>query len=181
MKKAVFTFALILATAASFAQKKTTTSGTVSFDATTSSDALPKADNKTTIAKLDVQTGEVAFETAIKNFTFGNPKIQEHFNGARWMDSDKYPTATFKGTITNLAAVNFKKDGTYTANVTGDLTIHGVTQQASTTATFVVAGKKVTSTSSFSIKLEDYKVDGAAVAAGKVSKEPKITVVAEFK
>lgn len=181
MKKSILAFALLIATSAAFAQKKTTTSGSVSFDATTSSDALPKADNKTAIASLDTKTGAVAFETVIKNFTFSNPKIQEHFNGATWMDSDKFPTATFKGKLTNPAAVNFKKDGTYTADVEGDLTLHGITQKVKTTATFVVVGKKVTSTSAFTIKLEDYKVEGGAIAAGKVSKEPKITVSAEFK
>lgn len=180
MKKTIIMFALVLATAASFAQKKTTTSSTVSFDATTEKDAMPKADNKTAIAKLDTKTGEVAFETTVKNFTFANPKMQEHFNGAGWMDSDKYPTATFKGNIINLKAVNFSKDGTYKADVTGDLTIHGVTQKAITTATLVVAGPKVTSTSVFNVKLEDYKVDNVAVGGGKVSKEPKVTVVAEF-
>lgn len=180
MKKTVIMFALVLATAASFAQKKTTTSGTVTFDATTEKDAMPKADNKTAIAKLDTKTGEVAFETTVKNFTFANPKMQEHFNGAGWMDSDKYPTSTFKGTITNLKAVNFSKDGTYKADVSGDLTIHGVTQKATTTATIVVAGKKVTSNTAFSVKLDDYKIDNVAVGAGKVSKEPKVTVMAEF-
>jgi polyisoprenoid-binding protein YceI len=107
--------------------------------------------------------------------------IQEHFNGEKWMNSDKYPTASFKGNITNLSAVNFTKDGTYTANVEGDLTIHGVTNKEKTTAKIVVAGKKISSTSAFDIKLEDYKVDGPAIAGGKVSKEPKITVAADFK
>jgi polyisoprenoid-binding protein YceI len=180
MKKTAIMFALVLAATASFAQKKTTTSGTVTFDATTEKDALPKADNKTAIAKLDTKTGEVAFETTVKNFTFANPKMQEHFNGAGWMDSDKYPTATFKGAITNLKAINFSKDGTYKADVSGDLTIHGVTQKASTTATLVVAGKKVTSNSAFSVKLADYKIDNASLSSGKVSTEPKVTVMAEF-
>jgi polyisoprenoid-binding protein YceI len=180
MKKTAIVFALVLAATASFAQKKTTTSGTVTFDATTEKDALPRADNKTAIAKLDTKTGEVAFETTIKNFTFANPKMQEHFNGAGWLDSDKYPTSTFKGMITNLKAVNFSKDGTYKADVTGDLTIHGVTQKASTTATVVVAGKKVTSSSAFSVKLADYKIDNASLSSGKVSTEPKVTVMAEF-
>jgi polyisoprenoid-binding protein YceI len=180
MKKTILSLALIMATGLLFAQKKTTTSATVAFDATTEKDALPKAENKTVIASLDTKTGAVAFEAAIKSFTFSNPMIQDHFNGKGWMDSDQFATATFKGNIVNLKDVKFNKDGTYTVTVTGNLTIHGETKPAEAKGTITVSGKSIKATSDFTIKLEDYKVSGGAIAAGKVSKEPKITVVAEF-
>lgn len=180
MKKTILSLALVMATGLLFAQKKTTTSATVAFDATTALDALPKAENKTVIASLDTKTGAIAFEAAIKSFAFGNPKIQEHFNSKGWMDSDQWATATFKGTIVNLKDVKFNKDGTYTVTVTGDLTMHGETKPVEAKGTIVVSGKTIKATSDFTVKLEDYKVNGGAVAAGKVSKEPKISVVAEF-
>lgn len=180
MKKTSLFLALALSTGALFAQKKTTTSAVIGFDATTSLDALPKAENKTSVAALDTRTGSVAFETVIKNFSFSNPRIQEHFNSAGWMDSDQFPVANFKGKISNLSAVNFGKNGTYTADVEGDLTIHGITQPIKTKATFVVEGSKISSKSEFKIKLEDFKVNGGAIAAGKVSKEPVISVSADF-
>lgn len=180
MKKTSLFLALALSTGALFAQKKTTTSANVSFDATTSLDALPKAENKTAVAALDTKLGTVAFETVVKNFSFENPKMQEHFNSAGWLDSDQFPVANFKGKITNLSAIDFKKDGAYEAKVEGDLTIHGITQAVKTTAAITVAGKKISSKSEFKIKLEDYKVNGGAIAAGKVSKEPSIIVSAEF-
>jgi len=180
MKKTTLFLALALSTGALFAQKKTTTSASVNFDATTSIDALPKAENKTAVAALDTKTGSVAFEVVIKNFSFTNPMIQEHFNSAGWMDSDQFPTATFKGKITDLNKVNFSKDGTYNVDVEGDLTIHGVTKATKTKAVITVNGKKINSKSDFSIKLEDYKVEGKAIAAGKVAKEPTISVSADF-
>ena len=182
MKKTILLFALTLSVAAGFAQsKKTTTSATVAFDATTPADALPKAETKTAVASLDTKKGTVKFEALLTSFTFPNAKIQEHFNAPNWMDSEKFPKASFSGKITNLSAVNFKKDGTYTANVEGDLTLHGKTNKVSTTATIVVTGKAVAASSNFSVKLADYGVDGPAVGAGKVSKEPKIAVKADFK
>ena len=181
MKKTILFFALVAVTGASFAQKKTTTSATVSFDATTKLDALPKAENKTVVASLNTKTGAVAFESTIKNFSFSNPKIQEHFNTTGWLDSDKFPTATFKGNLTNLSAINFKADGTYSADVSGDLTLHGVTKPVTSKASVVVSGKTITTTSEFTIALADYDVKGAAIGAGKVSTDPKISVVAEFK
>lgn len=164
-----------------FAQKKTTTSATIIFDATTSIDALPKAENKATIAAIDTKKGTVQFEAAVKNFSFTNPKIQEHFNGANWMNSDEFPKATFSGTIVNLPEINFAKDGSYTANINGDLTIRGKAQKVSTLATIVVEGKNISASADFSIKLADYEIDGPPVAAGKLSKEPKISVKADFK
>jgi polyisoprenoid-binding protein YceI len=182
MKKTHLIIALLLTASAGFAQKKTTTSATVAFDATTALDAMPKAENKTVVAALDPKAGTIQFEATIKGFAFANPKMQEHFNSAGWMNSDEFPKATFSGTITNLADIKFKKPGTYTANVEGDLTIHGKTQKVNTTAAIVVAGKKkINTTTAFSVKLADYAVDGPAVGAGKVSAEPKITVKADFK
>ena len=181
MKKTILVFALALSTGALFAQKKTTTSATINFDASTEKDALPKAENKTTVASLDTKKGTVAFETIVKNFSFSNPMMQEHFNGDQWMSSDKFATASFKGTITNLAAVNFDKDGTYTADVAGDLTLHGETKPVKTKATITIKDKAISTKTDFTIKLEDYKINAGAIAAGKVAKEPKISVVADFK
>lgn len=181
MKKTILFLAFATLVSVSFAQKKrTTTSATINFDATTKLDALPKAENKTTIASLNTKNGDIAFEAAIKNFAFSNPKIQEHFNGATWMDSDKFPKATFKGKITNVSKVNFKTDGTYTANVQGNLTMHGITKPVNTTATIVVAGKSVSTTADFNVKVADYGINGPAIGAGKVATDPKISVVATF-
>jgi polyisoprenoid-binding protein YceI len=180
MKKSILSIALLLATGLLFAQKKTTTAAYIAFDATTSIDQLPKADNKTVIASLDTKTGKIAFEANIKNFDFANPRIQEHFNSAVWMDSEKFPTATFQGTIADLNAVNFTKDGKYAVKVKGELTIHGVTKPVETTASVTVSKATINATADFSIKLEDYGVNGPSIAAGKVSKDPKISVAAEF-
>ena len=182
MKKTLILFAMVGFTSMAFAQKKqTTTSATINFDATTSIDALPKAENTTVVASLDTKTGNVAFESVIKSFTFSNPRIQEHFNGEKWMDSDKFPTASYSGKILDMKAVNFKKDGVYNVAVSGDLTLHGVTKPVTTKVAVTVLGKSISTKTDFSIALADYGVNGGAIAAGKVATNPKITVAAEFK
>ena len=82
--------------------------------------------------------------------------------------------------IIDPAAVDFKKDGSYTVNVEGDLTIKGKTQKIKTPATIVVSGKTVKANATFIIKLADFGVEGQPITAGKVSAEPKITVSAEL-
>jgi polyisoprenoid-binding protein YceI len=180
MKKTLLVFALVTSTGLLFAQKKTTSSATVTFDATTDKDALPKAENKTVIGALDTKTGTVQFEAAVNNFAFSNPRVQEHFNGGNWMKSDLYPKFTFKGKIIDPSKVNFSKDGTYTASVRGELAIKDEKKDLTTPVTFVISGGKINATTSFSIKLSDYNITGVPIDAGKVAKEPKISVAATF-
>lgn len=181
MKKTILVFALAISSTVLFAQKKITTSATISFDATTEKDDIAKAENKASVASLDTKKGTIAFETTIKNFSFANPMVQDHFNGAKWLDSDKFATATFKGAIKNIDAINFDKDGSYIADVEGDLSMHGETNPVKTKATLVIKDKVINASTAFTVKLSDYKVEVGSNASGKVSQEPKISVVAVFK
>jgi polyisoprenoid-binding protein YceI len=180
MKKTILSLMIAMVSMMALAQKKTSTSATVAFDASTAIDNLPKAENKTAIAAIDPAKNTVQFEAVIKNFAFANPKIQEHFNQESWLNSDKFPKATFNGVITNPSAVNFKKDGTYNVTVEGDLSIKGKTNKVTAPATIVVAGTTLKTNATFNIKLADFGVEGQPITAGKVSAEPKISVSAEM-
>jgi polyisoprenoid-binding protein YceI len=181
MKKVIFILSFICCGCLLFAQKKMTSSATIIFDATTGTNVLPKAENKTVVAAIELKSGGIAFEAVIKSFSFSNPMMQEHFNSENWLDSDKFPTSTFKGKITNLTSISFTKDGNYPANVTGDLTIHGITKPVTTSGSLIVNGKAISVNAEFVIKLEDYDITSKAVNGIKIAKEPKITVAADFK
>jgi polyisoprenoid-binding protein YceI len=180
MKKTTLVLAFVFAAGAVFAQKKTTSTAKVAFDATTPKDALPKAENKTVIGSIDTKTGAVAFEAAVKNFAFSNPKIQEHFNAPNWMDSDKNPKFTFTGTIEKVNKVKFDKNGTYEAKAEGTLTVKGISKPVKVNGTITVADGKIKVLTTFQIKLKDYNITGQPIEAGKISEEPTITVTAEF-
>ncbi|MBM3413048.1 MAG: YceI family protein [Bacteroidetes bacterium] len=179
MKKAVLVFSLIVFANALFAQTKTTTSATVAFDATTALDALPKAENKTVIAEIDTQTGQIGFEAAVKNFTFSKPTIQAHFNEERWLNSNKYPAFTFMGKISEVTKYNFSNNGIYNVTVMGQLTIKDKTNFITTPATIEVKNGVLFATASFTIALADYGIQVGS--SGKIAGEPKITVSAELK
>ncbi len=180
MKKTILSLALAVITGSLFAQKKTTTSATVSFDATTAKDAQPKAENKTVIGSIDTKTGAVAFEAAVKNFSFANPKMQGHFNGPNWMNSDSFSKFTFTGQIEKISKVKFKKDGVYNVRVTGDLKVKDISKKTTVPGTITVSNGKIKIAASFSVKLSDYNITGQQVDAGKVSREPLVTMTAEF-
>ncbi|MEO6613725.1 MAG: YceI family protein [Chitinophagaceae bacterium] len=180
MKKTILFLSLITLTTAVMAQKVSTTSAVISFDASTAKDALPKAGNKTVIASLDKTSGVLMFEAAVNNFSFSNPMMQDHFNSATWMNSATFPKFTFSGKIVKLSEVKFKKDGTYKIKVKGDLTIKGITRSVSIPATIVVKKAVVTASANFTIRLADYGISAQPVESGKVSREPKISVSATF-
>lgn len=179
MKKAILFFSLIAIGSGVFAQVKKTTSATVTFDAATPKDELPKAENKTVIAEIDTKTGQIGFEAAVKNFTFTNPMIQQHFNEERWLNSDKFPAFTFQGKINDVQKYNFSKNGVYNVTVTGMLTVKDKTNTITTPATIEVKNGTLMASTSFSIVLADYGVQVGN--SGKIAGEPKITVSAELK
>ena len=83
--------------------------------------------------------------------------MEEHFN-ENYLESDKYPKASFKGKINDLSKANFTKDGVYTVEVSGDLTMHGVTNKISTPGTITVRSGIITAAADFKLKLADYKI-----------------------
>ena len=180
MKKSILFLSLITITAGTMAQKAVTTSAVVTFDATTSKDPLPKAENKAVIASLDKQTGVLLFEAAVNNFAFTNAKMQEHFNGDKWMNSVAFPKFTFTGKINKHGVVKYKKNGSYKVTVSGNMTVKGISKQVNAPATIIVNNGVVTSTSTFKIKLTDYGITGSSIDSGKVATEPTITVSAQF-
>jgi polyisoprenoid-binding protein YceI len=180
MKKTIFSVCFLLCGYVMMAQKLTTTSAVINFDATTAIDKLSKAENKTVIGSLDKTTGAVMFEAAVNNFSFTNPTMQTHFNSDRWMNSAAFPKMSFSGKIDKLATVKFAVNGTYNSKVTGNLTIKGVTKKISVPVKFVVKNGKIAGTTSFTVALADYNINGPQVESGKVARVAKVNVAASF-
>ena len=180
MKKTTLVLALVFAAGAAFAQKKLHHQQPFLLMPLHQKMPYPGQKNKTVIGSIDTQTGAVAFEAAVKNFAFSNPKIQEHFNAPNWMSSDQFPKFTFTGTIDKVNKVKFDKNGTYTVKVNGNLTVKGISKPSKVQGTVTVADGKIKVAANFKIKLEDYNITGQPIEAGKIDKEPKITVSAEF-
>jgi polyisoprenoid-binding protein YceI len=158
------------------AQKYFTKNGSISFDATApGSPENITADNRTVTCVVDGASDSIIFRTAMKAFTFERALMQEHFNET-YVESDKYPTAIFKGVISKSSSYSLTKDGIYPVTVKGKLTLHGETRDVETTGKITVAKGKVTATANFSVLLSDYKVSVPSLVSDKVSKTAKISV-----
>ncbi len=151
-----------------------TRTGKIDFHAGTTVEDIDATNNEVA-SILDKAKGELAFNVLIKSFHFRRTLMEEHFN-ENYLESSKYPKATFKGKIVNNEKVNFNVNGTYTSQIEGDLTIHGVTKAVSAPATFIIEGQQIKAFASFSIKLQDYKIEIPGVVADKISKQISINV-----
>ena len=151
-----------------------TKTGRITFDATGNLEKIQGVNKKVTCA-VDKSSGAVEFAALMKAFQFEKALMEEHFND-NYVESDKFPKATFKGRITNAQAINWSKDGKYSANVEGDLTIHGVTKKIASKGTFVVDNGVVSAKSSISINLKDYGIEIPALVKENISEKVSIDI-----
>jgi polyisoprenoid-binding protein YceI len=108
----------------------------------------------------------------ITNFVFPNKLMQEHFN-ENYIESEKYPSATFKGKIKEN--IDLTKAGTYVITASGSATIHGVTRPIELKGTIVSTGTTLALTCQFDISLVDYKVRIPKIVFAKIAEVIKVS------
>jgi hypothetical protein len=178
MKRLLLLLVLLTAFIAANAQKYMTKNGFISFFGHTPMEDI-KGDNNQVNSILDISTGDMVFQALVKSFHFDRALMEEHFN-ENYMESDKFPKTSFKGKITNLSSVDFKKNGTYEVTVEGDMTIHDVTNKITTKGTLEVVSGGVNANSKFSIIPEDYKIIIPGVVRDKIAKSLEVTVTMKY-
>lgn len=140
-----------------------------------------EANNYASVGTINKETGDVVFSVPMQSFEFEIAKMQQHFNSKNFLDTKTHPKSKLKAKITNLADVDFDKDGTYPATVEGELTIKGVTNSVKVEGSISIKNGVINIESKFNITLADY---GITFSKGKpstnVAKEVEITILAEF-
>ena len=174
MKKIILLLSIILFAKITDAQIYYTNTGQAFFDAGTGVEDI-SATNKSTTSAFNATNGQVQFKILVKGFEFWSQLMQDHFN-ENYMESDKFPNATFKGNVTNMDKVNIKKDGTYPVSVKGTLEMHGVKKEIETKGTFKVVGETIQASSEFIIVMDDYKIAIPSVVKDKLSKTAKVKI-----
>ncbi|MFN3841582.1 MAG: YceI family protein [Cyclobacteriaceae bacterium] len=151
-----------------------TRSGQVSFFSRTPVEDIDAVTNEAT-SIINTSTGDVAFAVLVKSFRFKKALMEEHFN-ENYMESDKFPKATFNGKIINTETIDFHKNGSYPVTVQGDLTIHGITNHVIVQGLIVVTGNQLSVTSTFSIRPEDYGIKIPSIVSDKIAREIEVNV-----
>lgn len=134
-----------------------------------------RAENDQAVSIIDAQTGEVVASMLMRSFNFRKALMEEHFN-ENYVESDKYPKATFRGKIVNIGDVDLTKDGNYTLDVSGEITLHGVTQPLTLKADAVVNGGTVQAKAVFPLKVKDFKIEVPRLVINNIAEVVEVTV-----
>lgn len=134
-----------------------------------------KADNDQVASVIDLSTGEIVFQVLIKSFKFEKALMEEHFNES-YLESDKYPRATFRGKITEPEPSALRKEGKHNVTIEGDLNLHDVTKKITVQGTIVTGQEKLNATSKFNIKPADYNIEIPSVVRGNIAETIEVNV-----
>ena len=179
MKKNLLVITAVLLSVFATAQSKYfTRNGRVFFNASSPLEKIEAINDKST-SVIDLSTGQIEFGVLLKAFLFEKALMQEHFN-ENYVESDKFPKASFKGVIADASSIDKNKDGTYPVKVSGKLTLHGVTKDIETTAMFTVKNGALSATSDFKIEAEDYNIEIPGLVKDKVAKTISINIQSTY-
>lgn len=127
---------------------------------------------------IDTTKQTFAWTVEIKTFEgFNSPLQREHFN-ENYMESKKYPKASFAGKI--IESVDFHKEGTYSVRAKGKLNIHGVEKERIIKSQMEIKGKKIRVHATFTVPLTDHNITIPKVVYQKIAEEIEVTVDAEL-
>ena len=133
-----------------------------------------KAESNQLSSAIDVTKRTFAFSVLINSFEgFNAPLQKEHFR-ENYMESEKFPKATFKGKI--IEDVDLTKAGVYNVRAKGLLNVHGVEKDKIINAKVSVGENKISLESVFTVTLEEVNIRIPKVVNQKIAPAMDITV-----
>jgi len=174
MQKLLLPFLLLAVTIAFGQSKYMTKSGSMSFEASQPSFEPIEATHSAVSALLNADTGELAVLALVRGFRFPLALMEEHFN-ENYIESHQYPKTSFKGSILNFDS-NALSNQPRTVQLTGELSMHGVTKLISVSATITKSDEQITLTSSFSVKTSDFGIKIPSLVRKQIDENVKVEV-----
>jgi polyisoprenoid-binding protein YceI len=152
-------------------------SGTIRF--------ISNAPLETIRASSDELTGILAFEKnsfafsfPVKSFDgFNSPLQKEHFN-EHYLETAKYPKATFTGKIIGLDECDIDCETKVYAK--GKLDIHGITNIVTIPVQFKKQGNSIDGSATFRVSLSDYAINIPKILEAKIAPVIDVTVEVQF-
>ncbi len=127
---------------------------------------------------VDADKNAFAFTVTMRTFDgFNSPLQREHFN-ENYMESKRFPRASFSGKI--IEKVDLKQDGTYEVRAKGKLAIHGIEQERIIKGTLTVAGTEVQLASEFTVLLEEHNIEIPKIVYQKIAEEILVKIEAKL-
>ena len=111
----------------------------------------------------DLSNSSFDFKIDVRSISTGNGMMTKKAQTPEWFDSAKHPFAKFKSTKVE------KKEGNL-YNITGNLTIKGITKTVTVPANYSKSGSKITFKGTFNVNRIDFKVGKKSTAVPDIMK-----------
>lgn len=164
----ILVFLFFFAALSSAQEKIITKNGKITFEASVPSFEEVKAVNESVTCIINTKTGEIASLALIRGFRFKVALMEEHFN-ENYMESNKYPKATFKGKIANFDYSKLSSEGKkYT--IKGTLEIREKKKEITVEALLSKNANGLDLIADFTVDSEDFDIKIPAIVSKKMTK-----------
>jgi len=169
MKKLAFVLIMLMSLSALSQDKYFTKTGTTEFKASVDTFEPVEAVNKSTTAILNTENGNIAALLFVKAFHFEIALMEEHFN-ENYMDSDKFPKATFKGKIQGFDSEKLTENPSE-FTIKGILNVRGIDKEIEAIAKLSKVDEKILLEANFSVLPQDFKIGIPKIVRKKIAKK----------
>ena len=125
------------------------------------------AESKSLEGKLDIATRKFNFRQSLSRFSFSQGELQKKDAEEKYWEVDKYPYATFKGSIIN--EIDFTKNGDYEVTAKGIFSMHGVDNEAKISVKLKIIEGSIAVHTTYKVYLSDYNIKIPRLVVLKVS------------
>ena len=148
----------------------------INFNSSTPLEDIVAESNQATTV-IDIEKNVVKFSVLTTSFKFRRALMEEHFN-ENYMESAKFPKASFTGKI--ITPIDWKSDKSIIADITGTLTMHGVSSEISVKAKITPGKSKIAASAEFKVTPEAFNIPIPSAVRDKIAKEVTIMIDAVY-
>ena len=110
-------------------------------------------------------------------YGFNNGLQRQHFC-ENYLESSKYPEATFSGKI--IESIDLSTPGTYQVRAKGQLTIHGRSKERIIKVELITTGTEINAKTQFMVPLVDHEIEVPKIVNQKIAEEILVSIKARL-
>lgn len=175
-KGGIIFLALLCSIASGGQELYKTTSGEVSFFSSAPIEDI-KAVSDQGVSVLDLADGQISFLVNIRSLDFPKDKMEEHFN-ENFMESHRYPNATFKGEI--VGNPELSEGSPQKVSLRGILDIHGKKSERTLPAMLLLKDGKIYLESRFEVACKDHSIEIPRILWQNIAEVVEVSVNAKY-
>lgn len=127
---------------------------------------------------IDTEQRTFAFSVEMRSFQgFNSPLQRVHFN-ENYLETNRYPKATFSGKI--IETIDWNTEGTYEVRSKGKLIVHGMEQERIIRGTIKIASGMIQLHSTFTVLLDEHQISIPKIMFQKISEEIEVIIEADL-